>query len=403
LFCFIGYPRGPFSGDFFKHPGMGKKRLRRKYKIGFFLVLLFFVTYGMFWLVNRWPQPPITPMKTARQTVSEARKAKAQYYASGSFQKTCRLYDSAMYYWRVENQRFILNRNYSKAVKYANLTTASGRSAIKNAIEKAKYIHQTTGAIQAELEKKVADFEATFSPLPIEKSVRQKFNRAVMLITEAKLAREKSDLHIAEEKLTRAKTMIVDCEVEVKSMLQNYFTHLPQWKNMVDNAISVSESNNSVAIIVVKLAHKCYIYQNGKLIRSFDAEFGPNWIGNKMYKGDKATPEGIYRVTSKKDKRKTIYHKALTLNYPNEDDRIRFYNNVVNGRVSRKSDVGGSIEIHGNGGRGFDWTNGCIGLEDNHMDVVYSMVSVATPVIIVGSVDPLEKFLENVREKSIRN
>jgi hypothetical protein len=403
LFCFIGYPRGPFSGDFFKHPGMIKKRLRRKYKIGFIIFFVLVIAYALFWVVNRWPQPPTAAMNAARQAVSEARNAKAQIYASGLFKKTCQLYDSAMYYWKVENQRFILGRNYNKALKYAKLTTISGQAAYRNAVEKARNIHNTTVTTLAELELKVADFEKTYSPLPIEKSVRQNFNRAVMLITEAKLAQEKSEFHIAEEKLSRAKTMINSCEVEVKTMLQNYFASLPQWKYMVNNAIAESANNNSVAIIVVKLAHKCCIYQDGKLHREFVAEFGPNWIGNKMYKGDKATPEGIYQVTSKKDRRRTIYHKALTINYPNAEDRARFYNNVAKGRVSRRSEVGGSIEIHGNGGRGFDWTNGCIGLEDRNMDVVYSMVSIATPVIIVGSVEPLEKFLENVREKGIRD
>jgi L,D-peptidoglycan transpeptidase YkuD (ErfK/YbiS/YcfS/YnhG family) len=57
--------------------------------------------------------------------------------------------------------------------------------------------------------------------------------------------------------------------------------------------------------------------------------------------------------------------------------------------------MGGSIEIHGHGGRGFDWTNGCVALKNKDMDIVFNMVSGQTPVIIVGSVEPLEKYLDD--------
>ena len=48
----------------------------------------------------------------------------------------------------------------------------------------------------------------------------------------------------------------------------------------------------------------------------FDAELGTNWVGDKRVKGDKATPEGMYKITKKFDGRKTKYYKALLLDYP---------------------------------------------------------------------------------------
>jgi murein L,D-transpeptidase YafK len=97
--------------------------------------------------------------------------------------------------------------------------------------------------------------------------------------------------------------------------------------------------------------HECLLYSGGKLKLKFSAEFGPNWIGDKNYRGDGATPEGVYRVVHKKDQRKTIYHKSLAINYPNDEDRVRFRNNVNAGIYSRRHNIGGSIEIHGNGGK----------------------------------------------------
>ena len=45
---------------------------------------------------------------------------------------------------------------------------------------------------------------------------------------------------------------------------------------------------------------------------------------------------------------------------------------------------GGSIQIHGEGGRGRDWTRGCVAVSNRDMDDLFSRVSVGTPVTIVG-------------------
>ncbi len=128
------------------------------------------------------------------------------------------------------------------------------------------------------------------------------------------------------------------------------------------------------------------------MVKSFKAEFGPNWLGTKMHKGDGATPEGVYLVVHKKERRKTIYHKALLLNYPNEDDKIRFAKNKKSGKILPGTEIGGLIEIHGEGGKGFDWTNGCVALNNHDMDYLFRSVTDNTPVVIVGSVEPIEKY-----------
>ena len=51
------------------------------------------------------------------------------------------------------------------------------------------------------------------------------------------------------------------------------------------------------------------------------------------------------------------------------------------------------IEIHGNGGKGIDWTEGCIALTDKEMDVVYKFARVGTPVTIVGSSVALDNII----------
>jgi murein L,D-transpeptidase YafK len=223
--------------------------------------------------------------------------------------------------------------------------------------------------------------------------LRESFNKAVLLLTEARLAREKSDFSLAESKLFVAKAMLFSADQKARRMLEDYFGSFPQWTALVKDAVSKSAYQNSTVIIVDKMAHKFRIYNNGQLKYTFNAEFGPNWIGQKQHRGDHATPEGLYRIVHKKDRRNTAYYKALLLNYPNEEDRVRYRKSLSSGRVSSRIDVGGSIEIHGDGGRGFDWTNGCIALANKDMDVVFNMASERTPVVIVGSVESLEKYM----------
>jgi L,D-peptidoglycan transpeptidase YkuD (ErfK/YbiS/YcfS/YnhG family) len=354
------------------------------------LTVLFVAGY---WIYYRWPDPPLYELKTANEALMAAREAQADKYAPAQFKNTCRLYELAMNAWKKENERFFLNRNFIRTKAFAIQATQTGREAYKKAIEKAHSIHQNTGVTLTELEKIKIRFEKIYNPLPLQKSVRENFNKAVLLISEAKLARERADLPLAEAKLEKAKYLMVSSESKAEVMLKDYFESLPAWQNLVKNAIRESASQQTALLIVKKMEHECLLYQNGQLKLKCDVEFGPNWIGNKTFRGDRATPEGIYRIVRKKDHRKTIYHKALAINYPNDQDKVRYRNQAAAGNISRRRDIGGSIEIHGGGGRGFNWTNGCVALTDKDIDIVYGLVSENTPVVIVGSTDSLEKYV----------
>jgi lipoprotein-anchoring transpeptidase ErfK/SrfK len=67
---------------------------------------------------------------------------------------------------------------------------------------------------------------------------------------------------------------------------------------------------------------------------------------------------------------------------------------MENGLLPPTAKIGGLIEIHGNGGKGIDWTEGCIALTDKEIEVVYRSVKVGTPVTIVGSVIDLENAMK---------
>jgi murein L,D-transpeptidase YafK len=145
---------------------------------------------------------------------------------------------------------------------------------------------------------------------------------------------------------------------------------------------------------VDKFSRRFLVYLNGEKVDEYKAELGRNWVGHKRLRGDKATPEGMYKIVRKLDGDSTKYYKALLLNYPNEEDTARFRMEISRGFLPPSAKLGGMIEIHGNGGKGVDWTEGCIALRDREMDTIFRYVKVGTPVTIVGSMKNLGNILK---------
>ncbi len=134
-------------------------------------------------------------------------------------------------------------------------------------------------------------------------------------------------------------------------------------------------------IVVEKSKRTMTLLKQDKAIRTYRIALGRDPVGPKVQKGDKKTPEGLYFVDYKL--RKSIYHRALHLNYPNQAD--------IDRAKSLGVTPGNSIMIHGmkqdklwmgNVQYLFDWTNGCIALTNDEIEEVWNLVPVWTPVEI---------------------
>lgn len=172
-----------------------------------------------------------------------------------------------------------------------------------------------------------------------------------------------------------------------KARLQRYVdpANMALWKKWAQQAVAASLSPPGVSLLVVKEDHQLHVYRNGRRTRTFTVELGARSVDQKLHAGDRATPEGLYRVIKKKGRGQTKYTLALLLNYPNEEDRARFARLKVQGKITLRTGIGGLIEIHGHGGQGFDWTDGCVALPDPQMETLYNEVPVGTVVAIVGA------------------
>lgn len=366
--------------------GLGKKFKLKWFIIGLISVLVIAISISV--IIVSQKTLPTEDLRLAREALSIAKEAEANIYSEEIYKKSVQLYDSAMVNWSRENNRFILFRDYTRVIDFAKRSKKTAEEAKDEAIKKSANLSKDVEAAFVSLAKKIELYNKLFKDLPLPKSVFDAHNKSKMYLSESKIAHEGGKLKEAEVLFKKAEIYTNHANVAAGKMLRDYFDDHGHWVRLANDAIAASRGGNKV-ILVDKVAHILYVYQSGKVIRSYEAEFGPNWMAHKERNGDKATPEGNYRITKKKERGATIYHKALLLDYPNAEDRARFQEKKRKGLISRNAGIGSLIEIHGNGGKGFNWTSGCVGLKDRDMDDLYRLVGTGTRVTIVGSIAPL--------------
>ncbi len=165
----------------------------------------------------------------------------------------------------------------------------------------------------------------------------------------------------------------------------------PFWDKWIREAILYSKEKKTIVVIISKIDHSCMVYENGIKIADFLIEMGINYLKDKTQKGDNATVEGNYYITSKKTPPETSFYKSLYLNYPNKEDRLRFQEAFQHQDILNLDILAEKLSIHGNGGKGLDWTDGNIALANRDIDSLFNWVKIGTPVVIVGSTRDIMK------------
>lgn len=329
-----------------------------------------------------------------RKQIVESRNNYAHSFAPLDYKKALAAYDSAMFFWNIENEKFFIVRDYSLCHQWAD-------KAVDLAGEASQKSDNNLGNIRAEfqqtklrVENELELHQLFYNKIPQPESIRKSFTKASILYREALLLSENNDHQKSIEKLNAALLYLLKSNQYCHDKVKAYFADFQVWNNLVEEGISNSKKQKVTCVIVDKFGRNCFIYKNGVLVKSYDIELGENWMVNKKYQGDLATPEGKYRIVDKKQNGRTKFYKALLIDYPNENDKKRFEKNRLNGSIPARKKIGGLIELHGHGGKGADWTQGCVALSDSDMDDLYARVIIGTPVIIVGSVKPLNFYIK---------
>ncbi|MCI0522188.1 MAG: L,D-transpeptidase family protein [Bacteroidales bacterium] len=384
---------GSSPGDFFNFTALMRGSLIKKL-IYIILISIFLGLLG--WLfVALIPEPPLTELELASRGVSQARDNNSVIYSARLFREAQSYYDSAMISWRAENKRFILFRDYERVKMFAALSQKKAAEATKNTIVRANGMRLSLETETARLNAGIEAFEKVFLSLPLPQETVKKHARGKLLLREAEIDLDKGQYVSGNVKITEANEYITTSYAYARKILENYYTGYNRWQELVKATVNESRSTGSYTIVIEKIPGLCHVYHAGKKKYTFEAEFGSNWIGDKTNRGDMATPEGRYEVTKKLSGGSTKYHKALLINYPNKQDIEEFNYRVENGHLPADARIGGLIEIHGDGGKGGNWTEGCVALRNNDMDVVFRHSKTGTPVTIVGSTITLEEYLSS--------
>lgn len=357
------------------------------------LVMLLTATTIILYLIKS-PSPE-DQLGLARQHITTALKTNSGLYTQSSLDEATRLYDSAMTLWQRENERIFLFRNYDLTRTYAE------RAALL-AITSVKEIHETQAKLKSEVSLQIsqiqdhlASFQVLYPHIPLKAQQVSDLALGKILFDQAKSAFQKENYPESKRKLDSASLLIYTVTTYAEQTMENYMKAFPEWNHWVNTTIEESRKQKKTCLIVDKYARTCQVYKNGRLHKTYTSELSSNWIGDKHHQGDKSTPEGIYRVVKKKAGTDTRYYKALLLDYPNEADKIRFAQNKKNGVLQPSAAIGGLIEVHGHGGKGTDWTDGCIALQNDDMDVVFDQCPVGTSIVIVGSLVPFQTLISS--------
>lgn len=315
-----------------------------------------------------------------------AREQDAERRAAPAFRSAESLFDRARREIDLQNDRMPFWRDYSLA---ESLFSAASRRYVESSAQARK----TRAALKAEygiLARKLQARVRTLGP-QLEQSVAARTVSAPFASAELNLetARHLADAHRFDEAivfLKKAELVLDDVEHRraLAEGVNSDLRHL--WSEWVRETLAESKRTGERAVIVDKAAHRTYLVRAGRLVRTFDCEVGYNSGKHKSMAGDGATPEGRYKVTMVRHTG-SKYYKALMLSYPNDEDRRRFRKLVASGGLPSRARIGGLIEIHGHGGRGTDWTDGCVALTNDDMDELMQYAFLGMNVTIVRRAD----------------
>lgn len=367
------------------------KRSKTKKILLSFLFILILAASVVAYLFYTAEEPPVAEIDQARQELANAEQAEAKRYAPVQLAQAAALYDSARMEWQLQNKKYFFLRKFDKVRSLAMAAIDSARTALTSSLEHKNGLHQGLAKKMKTIESRLRTFEKKYTHLPLKKSIRDNYTSAHLRYVEAEQAYLRTAYQEAGINLDEALRLINLANKASAAYLENYFSSMDKWQSWAKETIDWSKKHKAWVFIADKYAHKCYLYKNGTLKHTFSIEMGSNWIGPKQYKGDLATPEGKYLVSKKKSGVLTKYYKALLINYPNEQDKIRYNNNLRNGLIPQRG-IGNLIEIHGGGGKGVNWTDGCIALTNEEMDIIYPLLPNGTPVTIVGSLRNLTEL-----------
>ncbi len=325
--------------------------------------------------------------RAARTAISEASLARGDEYASAPMD-SARVWLARAEAMNVDIPRTWYGRPRADLVHAALSQVPRWTAAALAQAESARAVRMTAARARlASAEADLATMKVRAGRASGKRTNRTLATRAELEVAEARRWLERGEPARAETALSRleSRSSRLGERLDEDSRRFDSADSQARWRTWVAEGTRLSRSGTKV-LVVEKESRSAFLIRGGKVSRVYSVDLGVEGTRPKTRQGDLATPEGLYTITRKKSGGETRYHKALLLNYPNAEDRARFQRRKRDGEIAPGTKLGGSIEIHGDGGRRTDWTLGCVALANPDMDALYGALSVGDRVVIVGRV-----------------
>ncbi len=142
-----------------------------------------------------------------------------------------------------------------------------------------------------------------------------------------------------------------------------------------------------ISIVIDKSDYELSVYDSKGWFATYPVVFGNNSLDDKKMEGDKKTPEGSFRIISKRVHEK--WYRFLAIDYPTKESWERFNARKKRGEIPASASIGGAIGIHGTWpdedfiiDKYKNWTMGCISMKKDHVLEIYGYTPIGTKVVI---------------------
>jgi len=331
-------------------------------------------------------EPPIPPeVKQAEEQDIALWRSEAPVYLPEEYGQYKKALIKARADFIRERSRPVLFRNYTHVQSEFRHHLQNGSAIIGQLEERKREFSRETGEKLSIFGNQIDSLKELSKTMNEGRLARRNLIQAEVILIEAKKRFEKGDFIGADEKTSLLAEHLNAAEKTLYPIVNRYSDtrQIGQWQKWFDDTIAESRTRNIPVIIVNKSERTLTLYKRGTVHKTYKIGLGRNGSKDKLHAGDYATPEGRYRIIKKLSQSR--YHKALLINYPNEDDRRQFELAKKKGLIPRTVSIGGLIEIHGGGKDSM--TYGCIAMDNPRIDELFRMVAVGTPVTIVGAVN----------------
>lgn len=214
-------------------------------------------------------------------------------------------------------------------------------------------------------------------------------HETALLVKQARQHLEEGQFAYANQASERANQTLLTQTALLTSELGRYADDdlIAAWRESAQRTIEWSRKNQAHAIVISKADRVLMVYKSGVKVLTYPIRLGSKGIRAKQHYGDGATPEGEYKIQRKRGPGQTPYFRALTLDYPNDEDRRRFEAAQQAGLIPQNRQMPGLIELHGMAQGITDQPYGSIVLDNPQIAVLFNRVAAGTPVNIVGALE----------------